>query len=663
MTNVYTQPTITPLPTPPPLAEEQAIPIARLYSNDFHLGNQGPWRLIDGYWWWAYYLWGMSFNNLGGREGGPQSSHTPKFIGGTYTTKSARFVVFYFETAVTVTPAPGWTLVAERGGPECYLKIYYKMYDGVDWTYVGHPESGGGGENVYVLNDAFTFSSAVEFSCTTQSYDGCTSSPIDKVATNSGTGTVLTTGATATTTQDLEYVACFFASPFLSVYTMPSPPNTYTTPTYSNDLAFGGRVVSTYGSYSGTLVQDNSSEWAAAVITLKLDGTVSRCNPVAQIDSVLSGSATTSAWDVGDFTLEIDLNDPAAQQIVESMLVEVWVPSTRDGDAPYTFEWYIIRHLDIDYSKPVPTLTIAGPSLKSYVADRALHEDYINAWNTPYYMVAENWIRSFVYASCQVHTETLRAGSDYHIPNFSLDTSGNRGSYYYYPPARVGQTLGQIISEVYKKDLLGWRVVPVNIGTQNAALQFQTYIGTDKTLGKTDDIVFSMQWDSAETVHHIRDAVGAATAITVRGKPTGTLLTREYAFVENATMKAIWGVIHKYVDATDRENDDITEVAASLLASMLPQSWAEVLPTTRYRYNTHYKLLDKVTTITRTYVRYDSQITQATMKFGPEQEIGVGKSQAFGEHVGPGSSRGGHFGYDPYEEILPTLKAYGFGGV
>lgn len=128
-------------------------------------------------------------------------------------------------------------------------------------------------------NLTITLSGAANSACDWKEYNGIvTASMLDRTATNTGSGTAVSTGGTANVSQNTELVIAALASPSNPTVT---PASTgagggggwvghSTVSQSTNVTTFGeGTVLQTGGSITGTATLSTSQNWAAAVATFK----------------------------------------------------------------------------------------------------------------------------------------------------------------------------------------------------------------------------------------------------------------------------------------------------------------------------------------------------------------------------------------------------------
>lgn len=160
----------------------------------------------------------------------------------------------------TVTPPAGWSLAVTVNGTGTRTAIYYRenapATTTVTFTLTNNPISA-----TLVI---------AEYSSVR------TSSPLDVTASNSGSGTSLTTGTTGTTAQGSELIIAAVGNTPGGVNTFSSPLNGFSIVnqiTEASDrfssVAMLARVVSSVSTYSSGATSSASQPWAAAIATFK----------------------------------------------------------------------------------------------------------------------------------------------------------------------------------------------------------------------------------------------------------------------------------------------------------------------------------------------------------------------------------------------------------
>lgn len=528
-------------------------------------------------------------------------------------------------STVTITVPAGWTQAGTTlTVGNLRLAMYYRTATSAD---VGATYS-------------VTFSGATAGWVFAQRAAGITTtSPLDKTASasqndTSGAANVWTVSATPATLATAPELTISLAGVLTSAGPAYIGPNADGT---TADLArqsggmaghFGHRIEAATAGHATamqSLTLDDTLTAASTgllVATFKGIGTPARFAPVGQFD-VAEGRGTSRPYESGEFSAKLYKSEPLTAEVREGSIIEFWIPPRR-GEAGHTFEWYVVRHLEDHDDEPAPYLAVSGPDLRSLVNNYPSKDAVIAAARSspPAVKAIENWVRALITATVITPTASNDYATTDGVPGLALEAaSGNRGTVYTDPPFKAGAPLGETISNFYKADGLGWRIVVKNPGTTSGVMEIQTYAGTDRRAGQTGEAVLASKWDTAGRVTRVRDAVNAVTALTLKGP--ANLSTRSTYYVEDAATKAKWGLIHGEVDAQNADNLSAAQ-AAAYLAERRPREWVEVTgaETAYCRPFVHYGLVDIVTAITDAGIRYDGQITAITLYTTGSTEYG-----------------------------------------
>jgi hypothetical protein len=588
---------------PPPTAPLRRNPRVRLYEGDWISSSfkirENTKVINDGR--------GMTvtaenvINMSGATATAEVTMPVPPVVGDTYVA-----FVFWESATVTLTPPAGWsTLAGPVTGTGMRIAAYGRPIDATDTD-----------------EFTFTFSSAVAWGLTVAEYIGIiTTSALDKTASNTGTGTAVSTGTTAATAQASEIAFAMFAhrptagrigsSTLGPGYTQVHHPVSFGT----TRMVTAQRSLIATGAQSMTATTTESGPWAALIFTMK--GTaVRKFTPLGELDAV-RGRATMRPQELGDIELEVSTIDPASRFIKKNTIIEVWIPGDLT-DSPWTFGWFIVREVEEDDTRQVPYLIVRGPDLRGLIYDRPLGKAVFGTVRgaPPANTSAESWAREYVDKSCINIAATAYWGTADKVAGLVLETpNGERGTTYAAAgaPGKSGATLGETITQLYRRDNLGWRLIVVDAGTMNASIQFCTFAGIDRRLGVLGDAVFAEQFDTAHSVRYHHSAVGCITAAVVKGKQQANG-TRVQHYVVDETAKQEWGLIVGEIDASTEEVLD-ANIAQQYLTERLPKKWItlESRETVALRLRNNYGLLDKVTALTRNGQRMDDTITEISI--------------------------------------------------
>lgn len=596
--------------TAPVTAAPPRFPVLRLYDGNF--STPSPFTPV-------------TFVQAG-RNGANQWSHVPTAGKGATATFGIAFwgphlgqvpanatmiAALITDSAVTVTAPAGWTQATTVTNGSIKLSAFYKLSTGAE------------GETA-----AFSLSASCNYAGVLYALQGVTiSSPLDKTATASSTNTsttiTISTGTTAATAQANEAVIAVWGANMgagsIGIGGQ-SPGFVMRGGVQWNtlSLAMGDKFVSATGTQTaqafGNSYSSAGNTGVGLVLTLKGDAAPRRFTPLAEIEA-WQGQATASLAEIGELTGVVQLSDPATAFLTPNTIVEVYLPRQVCADgtviAGRSFEWYYLRHLEQDTTDSQRGLyRFGGPSLKMKVAERVSSAAAMTALHGPTTNTATTWMRSLVTATCITPT----AGSAYTdpVPGLALESSpGTTGTVYSDVPFGVGEPNGTAIAKLCRADSIGWRVVVVNPGATTAALQFQTFAGTTRTIGSSSEAVLCTQWDTARSVRPIKDANQGITSLTALGPASGAVQTTFTA--TDAQAIADWGLVHGFLDMRNATYLTQAMVNAELNARK-PKFYCTVTASDApyCQIDRHYWLGDTLTVLSPKGDRFDGQVTSLT---------------------------------------------------
>lgn len=594
----------------PAAAPAYNAPIIRLYDGSYAASPGGPIRIVPA-------------NTRGASRqyaiGAFMASSTITLALDT-TPATGDLLVAGITTKDGTAPATvptGWTLATSASDGDQQARIYYR-----------NATSGDVGATYTWIASSFV-TQITGYLWRIQ--NAATSSPLDATGTSTGGGSgvsytrTATTGATTTEPQIV--IVAAVAEGITGAITLQTTGDGTKIDQAGKPTSgpaaynlFGSRLENSTGAKSVALKSVSSSGGSishtgvTAVATFKANTSAIRFTPLGQFE-ITEGSATRRPYEIGEFDLKIPKADPLTASVREGDIVEWYIPK-EPGRSGFTFEWYTIRHLEDHDDEPAPYLTISGPDLRGYLTGYVLADALITTLRgaPPANKAAENWARSYITNTAITPSASNDYATSDNVAGLALEaSSGNRGTVYTDPPAKAGAPMVPAISELYKRDGLGWRIDLENYGTTTGALTVKTFAGTDRRFGiGTGEAVFASKWDTARRVTRMRDALNAVTALTLLGPARGS--TRPAYYVEDANSRQVWGLIHGRIDGQNVTYPS-SAVAAAMLANRTPRDWVEVdgRDSPALRLWTHYDLLDTVSAITRDGVRYDGAISAITI--------------------------------------------------
>lgn len=163
------------------------------------------------------------------------------------------------------------------------------------------------------------------------------------------------------------------------------------------------------------------------------------------------------------------------------------------------------------------------------------------------------------------------------------------------------------------------------VGTGAAAFEFRTYIdqlGTDRTVGSANPVVFSLELGNLRDFEHDRDYTGEITIAIVLGK--GERSTRKVIYRENTNESALspWNDIETSHSSSLNEFEYQLEDAgdAVLRESIYRESFSGTpMQTPSSLYGLHYFLGDKVT-VENEGIERDKKIVSVTINVEGDRE-------------------------------------------
>lgn len=603
----------------PPLVPVTPLPKIRLYRGDFgatspaHVRQVKPGLLNKA----AFTYKGSAFQP-GITTPVDTWGRTPVGVIYPAVVNNTELIVVSWTGGATLTTPAGWTLAASRTQGSLKVSAFYRTAPSSGW-----------------VMPTFTFSGTVTATIQYTEWEGLfASSQFDKTAQTGSTfvgqlSVPASVGVSGSLAQADELILAISAvspqgnfnsgSPFLVAGTdkgvmvdqIGSPDFTEVDQTLWMHTVKSVSTPSVSVTFSSRDGNAHSGDALLILLTFKSSTTPERYARLGEFD-LAQGSFTQRAYELGDFTMSVSLQDPLASSIEEDSIVECWVPDYPDFinylRVPWTHGWYVVRHITEDESAVPVTRHIQGIDLRDLVGRRTIEEGMVTT-AIPGTGSAEDWARHYVNLAIISNPDiNLR------LLGMSIEaTNGHRGTIYTEPPARVGAGIGDTITQLYRKDKLGWRVVVKNPGTTTATLEFQTYAENDRTFGKIGQAVFKESWDTAQSVRLVRDAVNASNYLRVLGAPVDGSV-RQVQVVSDAESIAKWGPLTGEVDASTETV--LTEaIANTYLEERLPKEWTEVIPRNTFdcRLGQHYNLLDLCTAITRDGTRFDGNLLSLTL--------------------------------------------------
>ncbi len=552
-------------------------------------------------------------------------------------------VAVVWDVAAATVSVPGYSLIASAERNLSQVALYHRVAGAAEATSVDITLSQAASGSAYYLEYSGTLSA----------------SPVDRSASATGSGRLAQ--ATTLPVRQSSEVA-------VGLISASAPGSRFT---FQHDSTTGfteiARGVSSGGTYSCLSEQFTSTmtpvvdqatmsedaDWAAAVVTLYAATPTSTVKfPYLGEFEAITGYCENSPYHPAPFEATVPKRDPLAREIrVGTTAIEVYLPAEVDHEST-VFQQYIIRSCVETVEESGTFYHIKGEDLRGLISNHPTSNTVIAvARGTVVNTSVENWVRAYVEAAAI--TGEVQPGTGIRpIPGLKLEpTSGNRGTVYTDAPAQQGASLEKTISQLLETDRLGWRLRLENPGTADGQLQFQVFSGADHTLGGTAPVVFKVSWDTAVSMQHGKDSIGAVTALSARARDDGTGNRPTY-YVEDLEAIQKYGYICGEKDISN-ELYPSRAVAYGYLKSMLPHEFVQVVPleTAEQRYFKHYQMLDRVTALTAEGLRFDSEITQARLDFSrPEDGINLGEFQGPVSEAAPPVAR--------WENFIPGLTIY-----